>query len=352
MGGAPAEREYYQIGTDVDFGARHDRGGTGMTMRWGFLGASRIGRRALAPAVLAASGHALHAVGARDLGRAGEFAGAFDIANAYGSYREVVENPDVDVIYNALPNDAHAPWTIAALEAGKHVLCEKPLTLSAVEVRQVQDAERRTGRRVMEAFCHVFHPQVARVREILAAGTIGPLVAIEACYGHTLDNADDFRWIGRHGGGSLYDIGCYCVSAMRVLSGREPVRAAALQATRGEVDASFSGLLDFGNGIGGQFFCSYVSARTQHLNLIGKVGTIRLEWPFSTKGRNVRVLFGENVEEFAAIDPYVIMVEQFGLAILGQAEMSFGLEWSLRQAQALDALFAAARTGTMVSVSP
>jgi xylose dehydrogenase (NAD/NADP) len=323
-----------------------------VTLRWGFLGASRIGRRALAPAVLAASGHALHAVGARDPGRAREFATEFSIAKAYGSYREVVEDPDVDVIYNALPNDAHAPWTIAALEAGKHVLCEKPLTLSAVQVRQVQDAERRTGRRVMEAFCHVFHPQVARVRELLDAGAIGPLVAIEACYGHTLDNADDYRWIGRHGGGSLFDIGCYCVSAMRVLSGREPVRASAVQAMRGEVDASFSGLLDFGDGIGGQLFCSYVSARTQHLTLIGKVGTIRLEWPFATKGRSVRLICGDNVEEFSPIDPYVVMVEQFGLALLGRAEMKFGLAWSLRQAQALDALFAAARSGTTVSVSP
>jgi xylose dehydrogenase (NAD/NADP) len=274
-----------------------------MTLRWGFLGASRIGRRALAPAVLAASGHALHAVGARDVARAREFAAEFGIAKAYGSYRDILEDPELDAIYIALPNDGHAPWTIAALEAGKHVLCEKPLTLSAAEVRQLQDAEHITGRRVMEAFCHLFHPQMARLREILAAGGIGPLVAMEACYGNTLDRAQDFRWIDRHGGGSLYDLGCYCVSAMRVLSGREPMRVAAVQAVRGDVDATCSGLLDFGDGIGGQFVCSYVSARTQHLTLIGRDGTIALDWPFSTKGRSTRLIRGDNAEEFAASTP-------------------------------------------------
>jgi len=323
-----------------------------MTLRWGFLGASGIGGRALAPAVLAASGHELHAIGARDLARAREFAALHGIPRACGSYQEVIDDPAVDVVYNALPNDAHMPWTIAALEAGKHVLCEKPLALTAAEVRQMQDAERHTGRRVMEAFCHIFHPQMARVREILAAGAIGPLVTMHACYGNTRDYDESFRWMRRHGGGALYDLGCYCISAMRVLSGREPTHAAAVQVVHGEVDETLSGLFDFGDGVAGQVFCSYVSARTQHLTLIGKLGTIRLDWPFSTKGRSARLVVGETVEEFAVIDPYVVMVEQFGLAIREQTKMIFGLAWSLRQAQALDALFAAARTGTTVNVSP
>jgi predicted dehydrogenase len=323
-----------------------------MTLRWGFLGASGIGGRALAPAVLAASGHELHAIGARDLGRAGEFAAAHGIPKTFGSYREVIDDPDVDVVYIALPNDGHAPWTIAALEAGKHVLCEKPLALTAAEVRQMQAAERRTGRRVMEAFCHVFHPQIARVRDMLAAGAIGKLVSMEACFGNPRDYDESFRWLARHGGGSLYDLGCYGVSALRVLTGREPVRAAALQVVYQDVDESFAGLLDFGDGIAGQVACSYVSARRQQVTLIGRNGIITLDWPYSTKGRIARVTCGEQVEEFSVIDPYVIMVEAFGRAIRGEAGMAFGLDWSLRQALTLDALFAAARTGTVVSVSP
>jgi len=321
-------------------------------MRWGFLGASRIGRRALAPAVAAASGHAVLAVGARDLARAREFATEFGILKPCGSYQEVLDDPDIDVIYNALPNDAHAPWTIAALEAGKHVLCEKPLALSAAEVRQMQAAERHTGRRAMEAFCHTFHPQMARVRELLAAGAIGPLVAMQSSYGMTIDLEHDYRRFARHGGGSLFDVGCYCVSAMRVLSGREPVGAAAVQAMRGDIDVTFSGLLDFGDGIAGHFVCSYVSARTQQLTLIGRDGTIAMDWPFSSKGRIIKLIAGEQVEEFPAVDPYVIMVEQFGHAIREQTKMTYGLDWSRQQANALDALFAAARGNTTVSVSP
>jgi predicted dehydrogenase len=323
-----------------------------MTLRWGFLGASAIGKRAVAPAVLAVSGNALNAVGARDLSRAREFAAEFGIAKARGSYREIIEDPEIDVIYNALPNDAHLPWTIAALEAGKHVLCEKPLALSAAEVRQMQDAERRSGRRVMEAFCHIFHPHMIRTRDQLTAGAIGKLVGMECSYGMRRDYGEDFRWIARHGGGSLFDVGCYCVSALRMLSGREPVRAAGVQAVHGDVDESFSGLLDFGDGIGGRVFCSYVSARTQRLTLIGSDGAIAIDWPFGVKGRTVRVVCGEQVEEFTAIDAYAVMVEHFGRAIRGEVDMMIDLAWSLRQANALDAMFAAARSGTTVSVSP
>ncbi len=263
----------------------------------------------------------------------------------------MIADPDVDVVYIALPNDGHLPWTIAALEAGKHVLCEKPLALSAAEVRQMQAAERRSGRRVMEAFCHLFHPQMARVRELLGAGAIGPLVSMEAVFGNPRDYDESFRWLAKHGGGSLYDLGCYGVSALRVLSGREPVRAAAAQAVHADVDESFDGLFDFGDGIAGHITCSYVSARRQQVTFIGRDGIITLDWPYSTKGRVARVTCGEQVEAFPVVDPYVIMVEAFGRAIRGEAEMTFGLDWSLRQATALDALFAAARTGTVVSVS-
>jgi len=322
-----------------------------VTLRWGFLGASRIGRRALAPAIAAASGHALHAVGARDAARARAFADEFGVARSYDSYQQVLDDPGLDVIYVALPNDAHLPWTVRALEAGKHVLCEKPLALTAGEVRQMQDAERRTGRRVMEAFCHIAHPQVVRARELIAGGAIGSIVSMESRYGFALDRPDDYRWIARHGGGALYDIGCYCLSIMRALSGREPVRAAVAAAMRGDVDATLTGLLDFGDGIGGQFMCSYVSAYTQQVTVIGSAGVLSLDWPFASKGRTTRLTLKDASKQFPPCDPYVAMVEAFGRSVRGEEAMGYDLAWSLRQAQALDALRAAAVSGEAVSVS-
>jgi predicted dehydrogenase len=322
-----------------------------VTLRWGFLGASRIGRRALAPAVAAASGHALHAVGARDLDRARAFADAFDAARCYGGYQQLIDDPGLDAIYIALPNDAHLPWTVRALQAGKHVLCEKPLALTAAEVRQMLAAEQQSGRRVMEAFCHIAHPQVPRAMQMITGGAIGSLVAIEATYGMTTDRADPYRWTKHLGGGALYDIGCYCVSIMRVLSGREPVRAAAVAAMDGEVDASLTGLLDFGDGVAARFTCSYVSAYTQQVTLIGSKGVLTLETPFGTKNRVTRIFTTGGVEEFAAIDPYVAMLEAFGRAVRGEEAMRHDLAWSLRQAEALDALRAAAASGAMVSLS-
>jgi predicted dehydrogenase len=319
-------------------------------LRWGFLGASRIGKRALAPAVLAA-GHGLVAVGARDRDRAAAFAAEFGAPHAYASYAEVIADPDVDAVYVALPNDAHAPWTIRALEAGKHVLCEKPLALNAAEVGAIRDAEARTGRRAMEAFCHIFHPRYARVRELLAGGELGGLVAMQCHFGATLPEwPNEFRWSGGQGGGAAYDLGCYCVSAMRVLTGQEPLRVAAVPRPRGEVDESLSALLDFGAGLAGGFACSFASAATQQLVLLGSEKQLRMDWPFSQKGRDTRLELGDRVENFSMVDPYAIMVSHFAQAVLGHTEMLFGVDWSLAQARTIDALLAASASARTEAV--
>jgi len=315
-------------------------------MRWGFLGASRIGRRALAPAVQEA-GHELYAVAARDLARAEAFAAECGAARAYQGYDALLADPAIDAVYNALPNDAHLPWTLKALAAGKHVLCEKPLALSAAEVSAMRDASRRAGKGVMEAFCHVHHPQIDRVRGLLASGAVGGLVSLHCASGLTIEEADDFRWHAAQGGGALFDIGCYCVSLMRVLVGREPVRVMGIQAPRGEVDETFSGLLDFGGGLAGQFTCSFAAAKNQDLIVIGTRERLHLNWPISTKGRSTRLQLGEKVEEFPPMDPYVAMVRYFA-----SSEDAYGLDWSLAQARVLDALFAAVRTGHTINVNP
>ena len=318
-------------------------------MRWGFLGASRIGRRALAPAILDC-GHRLDAVGARDLSRARDFADAFGAPRAYAGYDALIADPDLDAIYIALTNDAHLPWTIRALEAGKHVLCEKPLALDESQVLIMQEAEARTGRRVMEAFCHIHHPQLARVQSLIASGAIGELLAMQAVFGIPLADPTDFRWQGSLGGGSLLDLGTYCLSLMRVLAG-EPRSVSALQTLQNDVDTTFTAQLAFGS-ITGQFTCSFASAATQHLELIGTRNTLLLDWPISTRNRETGLYLGVEAERFLGLDPYARMVTHFAAMVRNDVAPIYDLSWSRAQARGLDALRLSAAEGRTVSIAP
>ncbi len=207
-------------------------------LRWGFLGASRIGRRALGPAVQAA-GHVLHAVAARDLPRARAFADAFSAPRAYGDYAALIDDPEVDAVYIALTNDVHLPWTLRALAAGKHVLCEKPLAMNAAEVAQMVAAEQASGCRVLEAFAYRFNLPVLRLQDVVRSGVLGEVVSAHVSFGATMPD-EDFRWIAPLGGGALYDVGCYCVDLLRLVTGDEPARVTAFQKTRDGVDGEAS----------------------------------------------------------------------------------------------------------------
>ncbi len=305
-------------------------------LRWGFLGASRIGRNALAPAVRLA-GHRLLACGARDLTRAE----AFGAERAYGSYDAVLADQEVDAVYIALPNDLHLPWTLQALAAGKHVLCEKPLALTAEEVRRMQSAERRSGLLVMEAFCHRFHPQFERARILLQDGAIGTPLCAQAHFVGRIEDPQDFRWDPTKGGGALYDLGCYGVSLLRGLIGRDPQDVSAVQTLRHGVDARFTSQLDFGRDLTAQIYCAFDGARQQGLHIIGSTATLTFDWPFSTKNRETTLRWGEQAERFAPLDPYALMVSQFARATAGVEPLRFGLDDSRAQAHVLDALFAA-----------
>jgi predicted dehydrogenase len=321
-----------------------------MTLSWGFLGASRIARNVLAP-VVALAGHRLAAVAARDPARAAAFAQEFGAASSYGSYADLLRDPAVDVVYISLTNDAHLPWTVAALESGRHVLCEKPLALNAAEVARMQNAERASGKRVMEAFCHLHHPQVTRVRELLAEGAIGRLLGMQASQTASLGD-DDFRWQARLGGGALYDVGCYPISLFRHLVGAEPESVSARFALRGEVDASVAGELRFPRGVTAQFFGSLEAARGQHMLLIGTEGRLAIEWPSSTRGREATISYPGAVERFPLFDPFVAMLHHFAAMCAGTEQGIFPLAQSFQQARVLDALFAAGRGGGVVTVAP
>jgi xylose dehydrogenase (NAD/NADP) len=311
-------------------------------LRWGFLGASRIGRSALAPAVLAA-GQRLEAVAARDLVRAEAFAAAFGAGRAYGSYEALLCDSAIDAVYIALPNDLHLPWTLRALAEGKHVLCEKPLALTGAEVAQMQLAEQASGFRVMEAFCHRFHPQFDRARELLDQDAIGEILCAQTHFIGAIADPQDFRWTASQGGGALYDLGCYGVSMLRSLLSREPVAVHAIQTKHQDVDNRFAAQLDFDDGIAAQLFCSFDGTRHQSLRVIGSRASLEFDWPFSSKGRDTVLTCGGAQERFAPCDPYLAMVTHFAAAVLGMEPMRFGLSDSLAQARVIDALFVAAR---------
>ncbi len=311
-----------------------------MKWRWGFLGASRIGRTALAPAIAALPGHTLEAVAARDPVRAIAYAAECGFARAHASYEALLADPGIDAVYITLANDAHLPWTLRALEAGKPVLCEKPLALNTAEVARMAAAEHGDAR-VMEAFCHIHHPQMDHARALIANGALGRVIAIQASFGAKITNAHDFRWHASQGGGALLDLGTYCVSAFRVLLGREPVAASTVRQLRGDVDLDTTAQLDFGDGVAAQFTCSFDSARGQSLQVIGTEEKLVLDWPFSTKNRVASLRLGEARTEFPVIDPYQAMVLDFAGAIVTGGPMRDGIDASLRQAEALDMISSA-----------
>lgn len=310
-------------------------------LRFGFLGAARIAASAMAPAVRTA-GHRLQAIAARDQTRAEAFAARFDIPRAHADYAALLADPDIDAVYIALPNDLHLPWTLRALAAGKHVLCEKPLALTAHQVAQMQDAEAKTGFRVMEAFCHRFHPQISRVKNILATGDIGSVIGIQTHIIGPWPDPADFRWNADQGGGVLFDLGCYAISLMRTLLDREPIAATGWHTRPTAVDTRFAAQLDFGQGCIGQMICAFDAGRHQGMTLLGTAGQITLNWPFSTKNRTTTLTCGEIIEHFPPRDPYCDMITHFAHAITHATPFTFGATDSLAQAATLDHLRAVA----------
>ena len=309
-------------------------------MRWGLLGASRILQRALLPA-LRAAGQPICALAARDGARARVLAAEWGVP-AGVTYDELLARPDVDAVYISTVNDAHAPWIVRALRAGKHVLCEKPLALHPAEVEAVQAEEAATGRRVMEAFVYGFHPQVAHLLDAVRAGALGRVVSVHAQFANVLADAGDYRWQARHGGGALLDLGTYCVSLIRDVVGREPGQVAGFAAERGGVDVSFAGVLSFGEAQA-TFDCSFDGARAQGCRVVGTQGVAELSVPFSSKDRALETTVNGAVTRWAACDPYAAMVAHFAAAVAGGTALRHGTAEALRQARVLHALADAAR---------
>jgi len=313
-------------------------------IRLGLLSTAPINRQILAAAA-GVDRVEVVAVASRDRGRAEAYAREHGIARAHGSYDALLADPEVDAVYVSLPNALHHEWTLHALEAGKHVLCEKPYSRRPADVEEAFEAASTRGLVVMEAFMWRHNPQTKIVSELVAGGALGKLQAVRATFRFELGDPGNARWLPELDGGSLMDVGCYCVSGVRLLAG-EPVRVQGEQVlAETGVDRSFHGTLRFENDVVAQIDCSFVSPRRQRLEAVGDEGSLLVEAPWRVDFGG-EVLLARNGESSAvdvpAADSYACQLENFAGAVAGSEPPLLGRDDALGQARTIEALYRAA----------
>ncbi|MET0742193.1 MAG: Gfo/Idh/MocA family oxidoreductase [Microvirga sp.] len=332
------------------------------SVRWGVLSAAKIAREQVIPALQQGAFSTVDAIASRDPERARKAAQDFSIPKSYGSYEELLADPDIDAVYNPLPNHLHAPLTIQALEAGKHVLCEKPLALNATQARAVADAQARSGRVAAEAFMVRYHPQWRRAREIVRSGRLGEVRAIQTIFAYNNVDPGNIRNDPGIGGGGLYDIGCYAIATARFIFEADPERVVGLF-DRDPVmgtDRVTSALAAFPGGRQLAFTCATQLAPHQRLQVNGTKGRLEIQVPFNPRREHpTRIVFddgrdhrggGAEIEEFAAVDQYVLQGEAFSLAILEGRALEFPIADAVMNMRVIDALFRSGDSGAWEKV--
>jgi len=313
------------------------------TVSWGFLSKANINDELLAGAAESDRVDVI-AVASRDGARAEAYARERGIERAYGSYDEVLADPDVEAVYISLPNSLHVEWSIRALEAGKHVLCEKPLSRRAADVERAFDVAEQSGRLLMEAFMYRHNPQTARLKELVDGGAIGRLRLVRAAFSFPLADAENVRLNPSLDGGGLMDVGCYCVSGLRLLGG-EPEQVYGEQVL-GEsgVDELFTGAMRFPGNVLAQFDSGLVVPERDELEAIGEEGSLFLDDPWHCTRPVIELRTAGGVEEIAVeqADSYRLQLENMSDAIRGEAEPVLGRQDAVGQARAIEALYRSA----------
>jgi predicted dehydrogenase len=314
-------------------------------VRWGILSTAKIARALLGGAREAPAADVV-AVASRDQARGEAFASEHDIGRVHGSYEALLADDEVEAVYVPLPNSMHLPWSIRALEAGKHVLCEKPLSRRVADVEAAFDVAERADRLLMEAFMWRYHPATEKVQELIGAGAIGRLRVVRAAFGFTLEpGAENVRWAGELEGGALMDVGCYCVSALRLLAG-EPVRVWAERVDGGEgVDARMAGVLRLPDDVLGTFDCAFDVPYRAGIEIVGETGTIVSLDPWHGGKPEVRILRPDTEPENVPVqsaDPYAREIEDFSRAIREGRAPRLGRADAVGQARVIEMLYAAA----------
>ncbi|HEY0918060.1 Gfo/Idh/MocA family protein [Devosia sp.] len=335
----------------------------GRKVRWGILSTARIGLDKVIPALLKSTHSEVVAIASRDLARAHTAVAHLGLrsqARAYGSYEELLADPNVDAVYNPLPNHLHVPLTVAAAKAGKHVLCEKPIALSAAEAEQLRQCP--SDRIVAEAFMVRYHPQWQRARDIARAGELGEIRAVRAvfCY-HNVD-PHNVRNQADIGGGGIMDIGCYPVVGARYLFEAEPRRVVALvdRDPNFKTDRLASVIADFGYGRQLSFVCSTQLVPHQSIELMGTKGRVEIIIPFNPPPDTPTALLVDDGttldtslsrrEIMRPVDQYTEQAEAFALAVLGDKPLNWGIDDAIRQMRVLDAIFASEKSGAWAEI--
>jgi predicted dehydrogenase len=330
-------------------------------VRWGVLGVAKIATQKVIPAMQRGMWSEIAGIASRDPEKARRAAADLKIPKSYGSYEEMLADPDIEAVYNPLPNHLHVPWSIRAAEAGKHVLCEKPISLTVAECRTLMDARDRTGVKIGEAFMVRTHPQWLRAREIARSGQIGDLRGIACAFSYFNRDPANVRNVDGWGGGGLMDIGCYPIQISRFLFGQQPVRVVG----RLELDPDFrtdrlsSAILDFPAGQC-VFICSTQLVPYQRVQIFGTKGRVEIEIPFNAPPDRLCRIFVDNgadvfgsgikIEEIPICDQYTIQGDAFSQAVREGAEVPTPLEDSLANMQVIEALFRSARENSWVSL--
>lgn len=325
-------------------------------IRWGVLSTANIGVKKVIPAMQLGQLSSVDAIASRRLESAREAAAALHIPKAYGSYEELLADPEIDAIYNPLPNQLHVPWTIQAAEAGKHVLCEKPLGMNAEEARTLLDVRERTGVKIGEAFMIRSAPQWLRLRALLDEGRIGQLCSVAGFFSYFNVDPGNIRNQVESGGGALLDIGCYCIQASRYGFAQEPTRVVSLidRDPEMQTDRLTSAILDFPSGQA-IFTCSTQLVPYQRVHFLGTKGRIELEIPFNMpKDRPTRLFIDDGsditgakivTETFPTCDQYTLQGDDFSRAILENREVPVSLEDAIGNMSVIDAVFRSAASG-------
>ena len=331
-------------------------------VKWGVLGVAKIATEKVIPAMQRGALSEIVGIASRDGARAAQAAKGLGIPKSYGSYEALLADPEIEAIYNPLPNELHVPWTEKALAAGKHVLCEKPVALDAPEAERLIAARNASGKLLAEAFMVRFHPQWIRAREIVRSGGIGEVTAIQTLFAYRLLDGGNIR-NKPPGGGGLYDIGCYAIVTARYIFGAEPIRVVAAL----DIDPEFgtdrlaSALIEFPGGRHLTFSAGTQLAGAQRVTIAGAAGRMEVQIPFNAPiDRPTRIVIdsgvdlvggGAKTEEFPICDQYTLQGDAFSRAIQQGAKLEFPIEDAIANMRVIDACFRSAREGQWVSVA-
>lgn len=328
-------------------------------LKWGVLGCAGIAVRAVIPGLQQSERGEVTAIASRDADKAKHTADQLGIATAYGSYEALLADDSLDAVYIPLPNHLHLPWTIRAAEAGKHVLCEKPIALDAAEAARMAEACRERGVHLAEAFMYRHHPRYRMIRELVASGELGELRGIHGAF--TFNNAahhENIRYRRDWGGGSVYDVGCYPISAARLILGREPEAATAhalFSPEHDDVDMMASGLVEFSDGVALTFDCGMWAASRNTLEVLGTKGSIQVPSAFVAGpdgGYNFFVVTGgERREvEVSRANQYALQGDDFARAVLDGEAQSFGPDDAVNNMKVIDAVLRSARERARIAI--